>query len=327
LKDKIISIFKIALPVLIGVYLTWFFLSKLTPSEKDKLIAVVFEANYGWIAVAAIIAFLTHLSRAYRWKFLLEPMGLQPRLSTMYHSVMVGYVLNLTIPRSGELARAAYFARYEGAKTDKIFGTIIVERIIDLIMLTLISFLALYLQKDQETFEQLTTTEGSSFPDWVKWALLAAGLIGVLVFIFVKAVRYKLIDVAKGLIEGVLTISKLKKKTAYIAHTLFIWGGYLAMFWVSAFALKETTDISVNAVFACFIAGSIAISATPGGFGLYPIMVSAVLIKMYGYDSEVAKSFSMLMWAAQTILIVTLGIISLFAFQRITPKTKSVEQN
>jgi glycosyltransferase 2 family protein len=325
LKDKIISIFKIALPVLIGVYLTWFFFSKLTPPEKEKLYAVVFEANYGWIAVAAIIAVLTHLSRAYRWKFLLEPMGVQPRLSTMYHSVMVGYVLNLTIPRSGELARAAYLARYDGAKTDKVFGTIIVERIIDLIMLTLISFLALYLQKDQQTFEQLTTTEGSSFPNWVKWALLIAGIVGALIFIFIKAVRYKIIDVAKGLIEGVLTISKLKKKTAYIAHTLFIWLGYIAMFWVSAFALKETTDISVNAVFACFIAGSIAISATPGGIGLYPIMVSAVLIKMYGFDSEVAKSFSMLMWAAQTILVVLLGIISLFAFQRITPKTKSVE--
>ena len=84
------------------------------------------------------------------------------------------------------------------------------------------------------------------------------------------------------------------------------------MFWVTALAVPEMESISINAIFPCFIAGSIAIGATPGGIGLYPIMVAAVLIQMYGYQGEVAKSFSMLMWSTQTIFIVFLGILSLF---------------
>ena len=84
------------------------------------------------------------------------------------------------------------------------------------------------------------------------------------------------------------------------------------MFWLTAFALPEVNDISINAVFACFVAGAVAIGATPGGIGLYPIMVAAVLTQLYGYEGEVAKSFSMLMWATQTIFIVLLGLASLF---------------
>ena len=115
----------------------------------------------------------------------------------------------------------------------------------------------------------------------------------------------------KRIFEGCLTILKLKQKAAYL-FTLFIWTAYIGMFWLTAFALPEVNDISINAVFACFVAGALAIGATPGGIGLYPIMVAAVLTQLYGYEGEVAKSFSMLMWATQTIFIVLLGLASLF---------------
>lgn len=325
MKKRITSLLKIVLPILVGLYLSWYFLSKLSESEKTKIVEVFFQANYFWIFVAVLIAFLSHLSRAYRWKYLLEPLGYQPRLSTMYHSVMIGYIINLTIPRSGELARAVYFSKAENAKVDKVFGTIVVERIIDLLMLSLISFITLYLQSDQDTFQALTSKEKSSFPQWVYIAVPIALLAGLITVFAIKKLRDKIIQIIKGLMEGLFTIIKLKQKTAYVFHTFFIWASYVAMFWVTALALPETSSLSLNAVFACFVAGAIAISATPGGIGLYPIMVSAVLIQMYGYDSDVAKSFSTLMWVAQTILVVTLGIISLFAIQRITPKTKSVE--
>lgn len=88
------------------------------------------------------------------------------------------------------------------------------------------------------------------------------------------------------------------------------------MFWITAFALPQMSGISVNAIFACFVAGAIAIGATPGGIGLYPIMVAAVLTELYGYEGEIAKSFSMLMWATQTIFIVLLGLFSLFAITK-----------
>ena len=99
-------------------------------------------------------------------------------------------------------------------------------------------------------------------------------------------------------------------------HTLFIWASYVLMLWITALALPDLQAISINAVFACFIAGTIAIGATPGGIGLYPIMVASVLIQLYGYDGQVAKSFGMLMWTSQTIFMILLGIISLIAIKK-----------
>ena len=128
-----------------------------------------------------------------------------------------------------------------------------------------------------------------------------------------QKLREKFIVFAKGIIEGCLTVIKLKNKLAFILHTCFT---YIAMFWMTALALPEMKDIPLNATFACFVAGAIAVGATPGGIGLYPIMVTAVLTQLYNYEGEVAKSFSMLMWAAQTIFIVVLGVVSLLMIKK-----------
>ena len=88
------------------------------------------------------------------------------------------------------------------------------------------------------------------------------------------------------------------------------------MLWVTALALPDIENITINAIFACFVAGTIAIGATPGGIGLYPIMVASALTELYGYDGQVAKSFGMLMWSTQTIFMILLGIISLIAIKK-----------
>ena len=155
MKAKLINFLKISLPVAIGLYLTWYFVSNSTESEKEYFLKSLSEANYGWIFVALIIAFLSHLSRSYRWKYLLETMDVQPKLSLMYHSVMICYIINLTIPRSGELARAGYFSRYQKTSSDKVFGTIVVERVVDLIMFALVFLTAFILQSDQDAFQEL----------------------------------------------------------------------------------------------------------------------------------------------------------------------------
>lgn len=317
MKRKISSALKIILPIAVGVYLTWYFISNSTPEQKKDFIGAFQEANYFWILCSLIIAFLSHLSRAYRWKFLLEPLGYKPKLGVMYHSVMIGYIINLTIPRSGELARAGYFSKFEGASSDKVFGTIVVERIIDLVMFGGVFFIALWLQTDPEQFNQIKALAGSDgFPNWVLYTGVSLAVLVVLLIILIKKLREKVLNFIKGIIEGCLSILKLKNKLAFIFHTIFIWIAYVAMFWVTALALPEMNSIPLNATFACFVAGAIAVGATPGGIGLYPIMVTAVLYNLYGYDEGVAKSFSMLMWVVQTIFIVVLGIISLLMIKK-----------
>jgi hypothetical protein len=134
-------------------------------------------------------------------------------------------------------------------------------------------------------------------------------------FIF-KKLRLKVWNFLKGIYQGCITIFKLKNKAAYILHTLFIWVCYIAMLWITALALPDLENINVNAVFACFIAGTIAIGATPGGIGLYPIMVATVLTDLYGFEGQIAKSFGMLMWSSQTFFMILLGIVSLIAIKK-----------
>ena len=151
MKKTLLNILKIIIPLGIGVYLTWFFISNMSNEELDSLKEAFVKADYIYLFYGLIIMLLSHMSRAYRWKYMLEPLGHKPSFWKMYHSVMIGYLLNLTIPRSGEVARAGYYAKFQkNAKFDKVFGTIIVERIIDVVMLGLVLGITLYLQKDRE---------------------------------------------------------------------------------------------------------------------------------------------------------------------------------
>ena len=316
MKTKLIKFFKISLPIAIGLYLTWYFISNSTDVEKEYFVQSLSEANYGWIFCALTIAFLSHLSRAYRWKYLLETLDIKPKLSLMYHSVMIGYIINLTIPRSGELARAGYFSRYQKTKSDQVFGTIVVERVVDLIMFASVFLIAFFLQSDQDKFQELRQMgDSSSNPLVLPIFLLIISVVSIIV-ISIKKIRNKAWNFLKGIYQGATTILKLKNKLAYILHTLFIWTAYVAMLWITAMALPDLQDININAIFACFIAGTIAIGATPGGIGLYPIMVASALTQLYGYDGQVAKSFGMLMWSSQTIFMVLLGVISLIAIKK-----------
>ena len=316
MKNKLIKILKIFLPIAIGVYLTWYFVSNSTLTEKEYFLQSLSEVNYGWILVALIIAFFAHLSRAYRWKYLLETLDLKPKLSLMYHSVMIGYIINLTIPRSGELARAAYFSRYQKTKSDQIFGTIVIERVIDLVMFALVFFIAFLFQADQDKFNELRQISNGSSNPYLIPSLLIFGIIFLGVLAGIKKVRLKVLNFLKGIILGATAILRLKNKIGFLIHTFFIWACYITMLWISAMALPDIENITINAVFASFVAGAIAIGATPGGIGLYPIMVASVLTELYGYDGQVAKSFGMLMWSSQTIFMILLGIISLIAIKK-----------
>ena len=308
---------EITQPILVGDDYTMVYIKDLQPAITfDHFLQAFKNANYLWVFLALLVALLSHISRAYRWKYLLLPLGIKPKLSLMYHSVMIGYIINLTIPRSGEVARAGYFSKYQKTSTDKIFGTIVVERVVDLVMFGLVFMIALYLQADQDQFNQLRQTNAESLPGWVVPLCAILGVIGIVVVFAVKKIRIKVLNFLKGILEGCLTIIKLKQKVAFILHTIFIWTAYVVMLWLTALAIPEMNSIGLSAVFACFVAGTFAIGATPGGIGLYPIMIASVLIQLYDYKPDIADSFGMLMWSTQTAFMIVLGLISLIAIKQ-----------
>ncbi|MCB0400844.1 MAG: flippase-like domain-containing protein [Flavobacteriales bacterium] len=313
MKKAITTILKIVLPLGIGVYLTWYFISRLSDTELENLENAFFQADYSYMFFGLILLLLSHMSRAYRWKYMLQPLGYHPTFWKMYHSVMIGYLINLTIPRSGEVARAGYYAKYEkGASFNKVFGTIIVERVVDLLMLGIVMLTTVYLQKDVEAFHAIKDSgkSGSSFPQWIYFVVGGVVIAGIVVVFLVEKIKQKIKELFKGIFEGIKTIIQLKQRVPYILHTLFIWACYLGMIWVCSFTLPETSNLSIAAVFAAFTVGGIAISATPGGLGLYPFMVGEVLGVLYGIENP--GSFSMLAWSFLTAFTILLGLVSLF---------------
>lgn len=294
--------------------MTWYFIAGLSSKDINDIKTSFREANYFWVALSLVLAFLSHLSRAYRWLFVLEPMGYKPKLINSYHAVMSGYVINYTVPRAGEVARAGLMATYEKIPMEKGFATIVAERVIDMLMFLIIFFISGLLQVNAKEISNITQQDGEqSFLIWyIVGAFLVLGFIGL--FIYVKNPKLKKFVNEKllGFWEGLRAIWTMKKKWAFLAHTIFIWGCYVGMIWVSAQAFPQTENLPIGCIFAMFVVGAAAIGATPGGLGLYPLWITGALA---AYDIDF-KAFGAFMWVTQTGLIVVLGLLSLFLIQR-----------
>ncbi len=310
-KKKLVKILKTALPLLLGVFLVWYSLSSATPAERRDLWNNILLADSKWIYLSLILGVLSHLSRAYRWKYLLEPLGYKPRLANSFMAVMGGYLANMGVPRSGEFLRGATISTYEDIPFDKAFGTIVSERIADLVMLLVILGFSLAIQTD--TFIQYLQSHDIN-PFLSIAIVLALILFGVLFLKLIKQSKIpifiKLRDFARGLLEGMRSILKMKQKKAFIFHTVFIWLMYILMFYVVKFTIPETTGLSISGIMAAFIVGTFAISTTSGGIGIYPIAMGAVLL-LFGINQQAGEAFGWIVWGSQTLLTIVLGGCSL----------------
>ena len=270
-------------------------------------------ADYNFVILSVFFGLLSHLSRAYRWKLMLEPLGYTTKPINRVLTVMISYLSNLGIPRSGELLRATALNAYEKVPFEKGFGTIVAERIIDLAIL--LSLVGIGLGLQAEIILDLFKKEKTTFSSLFIWGIvLLIGLTIILIRYILKIKPRKikrLISLFNGLKDGVLAVFKIPKKGIFIAHSLFIWVMYLSMFWVIKFSIGEPFDVSLAAIVLAFIAGGLAMSATNGGIGLYPVAVSTVLVK-FEVSSEIALAFGWIIWSSQTVMIVLFGGISFF---------------
>lgn len=302
-----IKILKITLPILLGVFLIWYSLSKLSFNE---LIGYFKTANYSYIFLGVFLGLLSHLSRAYRWLFMLEPLGYKVKLGNSIMAVFATYLINYTIPRAGEVARATILTNYEGVPFDKGIGTIVAERIADLLVMLLIIIITLFLEFDfiyhflVDKFNPIKIIVGVS-------VLIA---VGVFFLFYIKKsnskIALKIKGFVNGLIEGALSIFKMKKKWAFIFHTFFIWSMYLLMFYVTTLSLDELHGVPFGAVLIGFILASFSIAATNGGIGSYPEAV-VLAFTLFSLPVDPSRAFGWIMWSSQTAIIILLGGLSL----------------
>lgn len=293
-----------------GIFLVWYSLGNATQAEREQLWNSIKEADKLWIIVSFLLGTLSHISRAYRWKYLLEPMGYNSSLSNRFMAVMAAYLANFGIPRSGEVLRAVTLSTYNGIPFEKGFGTIISERVADLLILMLIIGAALLLQTDN-LMSYLESQNINPFNTFIIFlSLVGIGILGLNIVRRSNWLPFKKIKaLAKGLLEGMRSILNMKQKWAFIAHTVFIWTMYVLMFYVIKLSLPETSDTPAGIIMAAFVVGSFAVSATNGGIGVYPLAVAGILI-FFGVENHAAEAFGWISWATQTCVVVLFGGLS-----------------
>jgi|TARA_B110000305_G_C19441531_1_gene642182 hypothetical protein len=307
LKKQIRKILITTLPIAFGVFLIWNFLSKLSPADKEDVLNSFRTANYFWVLISLFFGILSHLSRAYRWKFMLEPMGYKPKFHNLILTVLISYLVNLVFQRAGDVARATAISKYEKIPLQKSLGTIVAERIADVIMLFSIIGIAFFLQAN---LIKKSLIKDDSDPTETIVLLIILGVLGLIGYYFLKKstkpIAIKINSFISGLIEGAKSIFKMKSKWAFIFHTFFIWIMYILMFYSVTFALPETSNLPFGAIIVGFVIGGISMALTNGGLGYYPIFVGQVLI-LYGISENPANAFGWIMWTAQTLMVLVFG--------------------
>ncbi len=318
MRKKIFAVLQYLLFLGIGIFLTWWQFSKMTQIERVQFRESLLHANYFIIIPVAIIALLSHLSRAMRWKIMIEPMGYHPSAANTFYATMCGYFANTFIPRAGEILRCTLLGRYEKIPINKLIGTILTERVFDLLCYCLVIIITIVIQiKTVSSFIKdkvlQISNKSTNFPWWQ--TLLAVFIAAVIFFLLIRWIfkKYpthrhilKLKGVHIGLKEGFTSILRLKKRRAFIMHSIFIWTLYLMEIYIGFQALSATSGLGVGAAFSVLSLATLAFIVAPGGIGAFPVAVQQVLL-IYSIDNI---SFGWLMWSVSTGIIIVGGLIS-----------------
>ena len=301
--------FKILLPISVGVFCIYFSFRNINFSDFTQYF---FEINYTWVAIGIILGALSHISRSYRWKYLINPLGYKLGFVNSVLAVFSAYLINYTIPRAGDLARATMISKYEKIPLEKTLGTIVAERAVDVICIIIIISIGLIIEFQRISEKIISLTQDTE----ISVILIYFGAFVILLFILNKILKkskyYKSIaNFFSGIIEGLTVIFKMKKRNLFIFHSIFIWLMYILMFWATSKAFVELHEVTFFQLMISFTLAALSIMFSNGGIGIYPLAVEESL-GWYGIQSTTGLAFGWVSWLSQTMMVVIFGGLSLF---------------
>ena len=271
--------------------------------------------EYKYIIISILFGALALISRGLRWVYLVDSLGYTSSKKNAVNSVAVGYLTNILIPRAGEISRCTSLQQVEKIPFDKLFGTIILERIIDfaiLIALILISFLYKFKEINLFFDEVLGTSENSIFSNPIFIALVVLTVVLYLSRNRLKRLKFyeKIKNLIFGMKEGLISIKNLKNKTPFVIHTIFIWLMYVMMTYICFFAIEETKNLNIfDGIYITVIGGLGMIVPSQGGIGSYHLAVKIGLVGI-GIAVQPALLFAFAVHTAQTLMTIVFGIVS-----------------
>ena len=322
MKRRILSSLKyivslaIAIALLLYVFRDW---------EFDELLARFGEVNYFWVAVSFFFSVLSHVLRAYRWNLLLGPLGYN-NLSTYrtFKAVMIGYLTNLVAPRLGEITRCGVMKREDNVNMSASIGTVVAERIFDLIMLIGLIMLGLILEFDRlsaffiDFFNSrsgdLSVSQNTLYLAIIFGFIIVAGVFTLWLFrerVKRKPFYFKVRSFIREMMNGFTSVLRLENKTGFWVSTVMVWVLYFIMAFVLFYSIESTSHLGVVAGLSVVIMGGIGMSApVQGGFGVYHILVGSILLT-YGIAEKDGYFFATLVHTSQTLMVMLIGGISL----------------
>ncbi|MDZ7743301.1 MAG: lysylphosphatidylglycerol synthase transmembrane domain-containing protein [Bacteroidota bacterium] len=323
MSKSILSILKYVVFLLFGILLLWLVFRKV---DLEAVLYQFAHANYWWILLSFVFASMAHLARAIRWNILIRSLGYQTRTSTTFYAVMIGYFVNLAVPRLGEISRCGALSQKGKIPVNALFGSVVAERVFDTLVLLLLIFLVVifqfdllgaFIERNVFTPIYLKFEHNLEWIVFIIFSLVFILVIGILLFrLFLtkfkdRAFFIRMSEFVSGFFNGLKTIQRLKSKWLFVFWTIIIWLMYTLMSYVVFFSMQETSQLTFLDGLTVMVIGSLGMVApVPGGLGAYHFFVSLVLFELYGIQKATAASWATLMHASQAVLMILLGIFS-----------------
>ena len=297
------------LPIFIGVFCIYYSIKDISFSEFKEYFTKI---NYLWVFVGIFLGALSHISRSYRWKFLIEPLGYKLGFINSVLTVFSAYLINYTVPRAGDIARGTMISKYDNIPFEKAIGTIVAERAVDVLCILIIILIGLIKEFDKISNKLIDFVEESDFST-VLLSLLISVIVTATIYFVIKRFKFykKIKSFLSGLIDGITIIFKMKNRNQFIFHSIFIWLMYVLMFYFTSKAFVDLNQVTFFQLTISFTLAALSIMLSNGGIGIYPLAVEESL-GWYGIQSATGLAFGWVMWLSQTLMVVIFGGLSLF---------------
>jgi glycosyltransferase 2 family protein len=332
MKKFLMTFFKYFLFLGVGVFFVWLSIHKMTADQIEKCKESLKTAKYFLVVPVFFILSASHLSRALRWRLLMKPMGYKPKLSNTFFAVMIGYLVNLGVPRLGEVIKCTILSKYEKVPPEKLVGTIILERIVDVLCLLIVFAITLISQAKIIGSYAKETISKHFLSSSTKIIFLKFGIVIFVIAIVYFLLKYafnkyrhlpaiqKIKSISIGIRDGIGSVKKMDNKWLFIGHTVFIWSCYVGGTYLGFFVINETAGLPFMAAFPVLAFASIGMILSPGGIGLYAFFIQEVM-ELYHIDLPYGFANGNLQWMAQFLIILVVGLISFILLPYIN-KTK-----
>lgn len=327
---------------IVGV-LIWLSLNSINSGEESKfeiLLSTLQEASFFFLILSVLSALSSHFIRGLRWQIILKSIGYETSKSDNFFSVMIGYFINLVIPRGGEVSRCYNMFKLRKVPTVVSLGTVISERLVDVFLLFLFVGFSFFIEFDKFIIlskKVLSSQQSHSFSVGNTTILVFATIISasiILLFLTLKnekfiKIKIKFNEVLVGIKQGMLSIFKIKERFLFLLYSFLIWFLYYIMTLCVMQAFPETKELGLTAAITIFTIGGIAMAVPlPGGAGSYHVLVPMGMVTLYNLDQNKAVAFTFIYHGWQTLIVIIFGTLSLIISNyKISKMAKSSEQN